>query len=98
LIDHYLHTELSSKADWHSQATRIVYRYFMTEWIQPHWGNLPLGAVRTIAVQNWLRGLRRADGNPLANPTKAKIRNLFSVLFNHAIRYEWLEQGRTQSL
>src|SRR5664280_2382832 len=21
-------------------------------------------------------------------------RNLFSVLFNHAIRYEWLEQGR----
>jgi integrase len=30
----------------------------------------------------------------LANPTKAKIRNLFSVLFNHAIRYEWLEQGR----
>src|SRR5271165_397332 len=22
------------------------------------------------------------------------IRNLFSVLFNHAIRYEWLEQGR----
>ena len=32
--------------------------------------------------------------HPLANPTKAKIRSLFSVLFNHAIRYEWLEQGR----
>lgn len=94
LIDHYLQTELSPNADWHSHATRIVYRYFMKKWIQPHWGSLPLGAVRTIAVQNWLRGLRRADGNPLANPTKAKIRNLFSVLFNHAIRYEWLEQGR----
>ena len=66
----------------------------MKKWIQPHWGDNPLGAVRTIAVQNWLRGLRRADGTPLANPTKAKIRNLFSVLFNHAIRYEWLEQGR----
>jgi len=25
---------------------------------------------------------------------KAKIRNLMSVLFNHRIRYEWLEQGR----
>jgi len=94
LIEHYLHTELSSDADWHSHATRIVYRYFMTKWIQPHWGHMPLGGVRTIAVQNWLRGLRRADGSPLANPTKAKIRNLFSVLFNHAIRYEWLEQGR----
>src|SRR5450755_3739112 len=53
-----------------------------------------LCAVRTIAVQHWLRGLQRADGTPLANPTKAKIRNLMSVLFNHAIRYEWLEQGR----
>ena len=94
LIDHYLQTELSPSADWHSHATRIVYRYFMKKWIQPHWGNIALGAVRTIAVQNWLRGLQRSDGSPLANPTKAKIRNLFSLLFNHAIRYEWLEQGR----
>ncbi len=50
--------------------------------------------VRTIVVENWLRQLRRKDGNPLANATKAKIRNLMSVLFNHAIRYEWLEQGK----
>jgi integrase len=34
------------------------------------------------------------DGEELANSTKAKIRNLMSVLFNHAIRYEWLEQGK----
>ena len=38
--------------------------------------------------------LLRRDGRPLANNTKAKIRSLMSVLFNHAIRYEWLEQGR----
>jgi integrase len=30
--------------------------------------------------------------------TKAKIRNLMSTLFNHAIRYEWLEQGRNPIL
>jgi len=30
----------------------------------------------------------------LADTTKAKIRNIFSVVFNHAIRCEWLEQGR----
>ncbi|HEX8801757.1 MAG TPA: site-specific integrase, partial [Terriglobales bacterium] len=94
LIDHYVQTELSPNADWHSHATRLTYRYFMKKWIQPHWGKMGLGAVRTIAVQHWLRGLKRADGTPLANPTKAKIRNLFSVLFNHAIRYEWLQQGR----
>jgi len=50
-------------------------------------------SVRTIAVEHWLRRLERADGTPLANTTKAKIRNLLSVLFNHAIRYEWLGQG-----
>jgi integrase len=94
LIDHYIQTELSPSANWHSHATRITYRYFMKKWIQPHWGETGLAAVRTIAVQHWLRGLQRADGTPLANPTKAKIRNLFSVLFNHAIRYECLEQGR----
>jgi len=47
-----------------------------------------------MAVEHWLRGLRRADGGPLADATKGKIRNIFSVLFNHAIRCEWLEQGR----
>jgi integrase len=30
----------------------------------------------------------------MADSTKAKVRNIFSVLFNHAIRCEWLEQGR----
>ena len=38
--------------------------------------------------------MQRHDGEALANSTKAKIRNLMSVLFNHAIRYEWLEQGK----
>jgi len=47
-----------------------------------------------FAVERWLRQLRRRDGEDLANSTKAKIRNVMSVLFNHAIRYEWLEQGK----
>ena len=94
LIDHYSQMELAPDADWHSHATRIVYRYYLKKWILPQWGKMSLGGVRTMAVEHWLRGLQRADGTPLANPTKAKIRNLFSVLFNHAIRYEWLEQGR----
>jgi integrase len=50
--------------------------------------------VRTVAVERWLKQLRRVNGERLADATKAKIRNLMSVLFNHAIRYEWLEQGR----
>ncbi len=94
LVDHYLRTELHEETTWHSHATRIVYREFLTRWIRPHWGKVNLRSVRTVAVERWLRLLQRADGNPLANSTKAKIRGLFSVLFNHAIRYEWLGQGR----
>ena len=94
LIDHYVQTELAEQAGWHSHATRIVYRQYLTRWIRPHWGKVNVCSVRTIAVEHWLRQLQRADGTPLANTTKAKIRNLFSVLFNHAIRYEWLGQGR----
>ena len=94
LVDHYLQTELCDEADWHSLATRIVYRAFLKRWISPSWGKTSIYAIRTIDVERWLRWLRRTDGNLLADSTKAKIRNLFSVLFNHAIRYEWLEQGR----
>jgi len=50
--------------------------------------------VRTVAVESWLRQLQRKDGEALANSSKAKIRNVMSVLFNRAIRYEWLEQGK----
>src|SRR5580693_7827340 len=93
LVDHYVQTELSEEIGWHSHATRIVYRQFLTRWIRLHWGKMSIRSVRTIAVERWLRGLQRADGTPLANATKAKVRNLLSVLFNHAIRYEWLGQG-----
>jgi site-specific recombinase XerD len=93
LIDHYLATELSTTESRHSHATRIIYREFLIRWIKPHWGNLKLTDVRTIAVEAWLRELTRRDGENLANSTKAKIRNVMSVLFNHAIRYEWLERN-----
>jgi integrase len=93
LVDHYIRTELSEGIGWHSHATRLVYRQFLARWIRSHWGKVSIRSVRTIAAERWLRGLLRADGTPLANATKAKIRNLLSVLFNHTIRYEWLGQG-----
>jgi len=66
----------------------------MTRWIKPYWGLFNIRNVRTVVVERWLRQLRRQDGDDLSNSTKAKIRSVMSVLFNHAIRYEWLEQGR----
>ena len=72
LIDHYLATELSTTESRHSHATRIIYREFLIRWIKPHWGNLKLTDVRTIAVEAWLRELTRRDGENLANSTKGE--------------------------
>jgi integrase len=94
LIDHYIQTELSEKALWHSAATRILYREFLELWIRPSWGATDIRDVRTVAVEAWLSQLHRRNKEQLSNSTKAKIRSLMSVLFNHAIRYEWIDQDK----
>jgi hypothetical protein len=71
-----------------SHATKTVYREFLARWVKPTWGSLNIRAVRTIAVEHWLRQLMRVDGSPLAPSTKAKIRNVVSVLFNHCASSE----------
>lgn len=40
-----------------------------------------------MAVEAWLNQIERARA------TKAKIRNIMSALFNHAMRYEWLDKN-----
>jgi hypothetical protein len=89
LVDHYIATELAchSTGQEKSHATRVVYKDFLLRWIRPVWGHLDIRDIRTVAVEHWLRQLARCDGLPLAPSTKAKLRNLMSVVFNHAIRY-----------
>lgn len=94
LADRYTRVELCAGSEWHSHATRIAYREFIKQWIRPRWGPFNIGQIRTVDVEGLLHQLLRKDGRPLANNTKAKIKSMMSVLFNHAIRYEWLEQGR----
>jgi hypothetical protein len=78
LIDHYILTELSPKTSWHSPATRIIYNEFLDLWIRPHWSVTDIRDVRTVAVEQWLRQLRRQNNQHLASSTKAKIRSLMS--------------------
>jgi integrase len=59
----------------------------LSRWIRPHWQKHELAEIRTIQVESWLRGL------PLATSSCAKIRNLMSVLFNHACRYELFDRN-----
>lgn len=83
--DHFEQRELGKENNWRSYSTKKAYRVYLKRWIIPHWGTIALSAVRPIAVELWLRRL------PLAKSSCAKIRNLFSVLFNHACRYEFFD-------
>ena len=50
-------------------------------------GKHSLSDVRTVDVEAWLGGLS------LANASKAKIRNIMSAIFTHAMRYEWADKN-----
>jgi integrase len=67
---------------WRSHATKKTYKTYLTRRLRPHWNKYQLVEVRTIQVDSWLRGL------PLGKRSCAKTRNVMSVLFNHACRYE----------
>ena len=87
LCDHFEQRELATENTWRSHATKKVYKAYLSRWIRPHWGKYELAEVRTVQVESWLRGL------PLAKSSCAKIRNLMSVLFNHACRYELFDRN-----
>jgi integrase len=87
LCDHFEQRELSKENTWRSHATKKIYKTYLTRWIRPHWQKYELSEVRTIQVESWLRTL------PLAKSSCAKIRNLMSVLFNHACRYELFDRN-----
>lgn len=85
LAAHYNNVELPSKA----HLTRAGYTNFLSTHVLPKWGKHSLSAVKSVGVEAWLRRLKRIDGQPASPATNAKIRNLMSALFSHAIRHEW---------
>jgi integrase len=88
LIEHYKTTELTDQGDeGKSFSTRHRYESCLRRWIVPRWGEHQLEEIKTVAVEQWLRQLDRANG------TKAKIRNLMGALFNHAIRWEFTDRN-----
>ncbi|MGA3134200.1 MAG: hypothetical protein ABSD59_25870 [Terracidiphilus sp.] len=87
LCNHFEQRELGSTNTWRSYATKNCYAVYLRRWIVPQWGNYELCNVKTIEVESWLRRLQ------LAKSSCAKIRNLMSVLFNHACRYEFFDHN-----
>ncbi len=86
LIAHYTEKELSESSN-KAHSTRDVYGSYIRTWILPQWGKHSLSEVRTVDVEAWLSRLS------LANASKAKIRNVMSAIFTHAMRYEWADRN-----
>jgi integrase len=78
LWEHYRSEELPLK----EISTQDVYTRVVRNWVLPQWGDLLLDQVKTVEVERWLRA------TDLANGSKAKIKNVMSALFSHAVRWE----------
>jgi integrase len=85
LCSHFEQCELGLTNTWRSYSTKAIYKVYLKRWIIPKWSERLLSDIRTIEVESWLRSL------PIARSTCAKIRNVMSVLFNHACRYEFFD-------
>src|SRR5258708_25452500 len=78
LWEHYKKEELTTK----SKSTRLTYENYAKNRILPRWSTFLLRDIRTIPVQKWLETLDMTNGS------KAKIRNIMSGIFSHAVRWE----------
>jgi hypothetical protein len=86
LVAHYRLKELVGENQGRKAfSTRAAYECYLKAWILPRWGNHRLDQVKPVAVEEWLDSIKRARG------TRAKIRNLMSAIFHHAMRYEWVD-------
>ena len=99
LVKHYQEHELpdifskqkpaTGSSDEHhkSYSTQYAYDIYLKKWVLPRWRSYRLSEVKAVDVETWLKTM------PLARGSRAKIRNLMSALFSHAIRWEWTERN-----
>ena len=101
LVNHYREHELPdifykdnpekvSDDERKSYSTQDTYDGYLRKWILPRWRSYRLSEVKAVQVERWLKTLCFPDGVPLAKGSKAKIRNIMSALYSHAIRWEWV--------
>jgi len=94
-VEHYTFHELADTGDeGKSHSTQHRKKLLLRRWVLPHWGKHELRAIKTVAVEQWLKTLttkklKNRESKPRAGGTKEKIRDAMSSIFNHAIRWEF---------
>ena len=96
-VEHYTIHELADcGAEGKAYSTRSRKTQVLSRWVVPHWGKLELRAIKTVAVEQWLKTLvttKFGKPKPLAGGTREKIRDAMSSIFNHAIRWEFTDRN-----
>jgi len=104
LVNHYRQHELpdvvtrgkpaptATEDERKSYATQVTYDGYLRKWILPRWCSYRLTEVKAVDVESWLKTLQLAKGS------KAKIRNIMSALYSHAIRWEWAARNPITSV
>ena len=88
LVNHFSeHEQVDNGEEGRAYSTRDRCESVLNCWILTRWGKTPIDQIRTVAVEDWLRSIPRALG------TKSKIRNTMSALYNHAIRWEFIDRN-----
>ena len=82
LVAHYRKHELTLEQ--RAFASIETFDIMVRRYVEPTWGGSRLSEVRTVKVEEWQKSL------PLAPASKTKIKSTMSVLYNHAIRHEWI--------
>jgi integrase len=75
--------EIAEDENRKSYATQDTYEGYLKKWILPRWKSYRLPDVKSVQVEQWLKTLSLAPGS------RAKIRNIMSAVYSHAIRWEW---------
>jgi integrase len=86
LAEHYREKELCEGCG-KTTLTRDVYTHHLDSYILPRWGKERIGDIKAFRVESWLATLEKS------NATKAKIKGVFGVLYQHAMRYGWAERN-----
>ena len=90
--------KISEEEERKSYSTQYNYDGYLRKWILPRWRSYRLSEVKAIAVEQWLKTLSFENGDQLARGSKAKIRNIMSALYSHAIRWEWATRNPITSV
>ena len=90
LVEHYrmIELDLEKESERKVRQTKQTYDVYLKARIVPRWGGYRLGEIKAVAVERWLGSI-----DDLSNGTKAKIKGIMSEVYQHAIRYGWLNDG-----